>query len=278
MQNLQTFIDLLTKGRNFHISILDINGITNTPLTKIAFRSVIHSNNFCNIAKSTKKGYRTCLFCKKLANTRAIKGKKPFAGHCAYGLYEVGFPVIVNDSVAAIIYVGNIIVDKQKTTSLIEKTCHSTGVNRENLQAETNYCEYLDDYNEAFAIAEIVRDYLLMLSENATASFNEMHWMVYQLQRHIKHSYCNPFSLSDFATEYQKNEKYLGRLFKKEMGMSVHEYCNQLRLKKAVALLDTTSKKIIDIALECGFNNIAYFNRVFRAKYGISPTEYRNKN
>ena len=36
--------------------------------------------------------------------------------------------------------------------------------------------------------------------------------------------------------------------------------------------------KVIDIALECGFNNIAYFNRLFSKVYGTSPSEYRSTN
>jgi AraC-like DNA-binding protein len=42
-------------------------------------------------------------------------------------------------------------------------------------------------------------------------------------------------------------------------------------------MIKNTSERIINIALECGFNNISYFNRSFKKKYGISPTEYRAK-
>ena len=95
MQNLQFLIDMLTRGRKLHISILDLNGILNTPTTKIAFENVIHSKKFCDIAKSTEKGYRACLHCKNLANTKATTSKKAFCGHCLYGIYEVAMPVIV---------------------------------------------------------------------------------------------------------------------------------------------------------------------------------------
>jgi AraC-like DNA-binding protein len=43
-------------------------------------------------------------------------------------------------------------------------------------------------------------------------------------------------------------------------------------------MLLSGDEKIIDIALECGFNNIAYFNRLFVKKYGMSPSEYRLTN
>ena len=66
----------------------------------------------------------------------------------------------------------------------------------------------------------------------------------------------------------------MGRLFIKEMHVSFHEYCLLLKLQKAEALLLGTGEKIIDVALECGFDNISYFNRVFKKQYGMSPGEY----
>ena len=38
-----------------------------------------------------------------------------------------------------------------------------------------------------------------------------------------------------------------------------------------------TSEKVIDVALECGFNNIPYFNRAFKAQYGSTPGELASK-
>ena len=121
MQKLQILIDMLTKERKIHISILDVSGILNTPSTKIDFRNVIHSKNFCNIAKSSEKGYRSCLHCKDLANTKAITSRKPFCGHCLYGIYEAAMPVIIGETVSAVVYVGNAIVDVDQTKNRIEK-------------------------------------------------------------------------------------------------------------------------------------------------------------
>ena len=95
----------------------------------------------------------------------------------------------------------------------------------------------------------------------------------------ISHFVCtkkelhNP-TLKDLSIVSHKNEKYMGRLFIKEMHMSFHEYCLLLKLQKAEALLFGTKDKIIDIALACGFDNISYFNRTFKKQYGMSPSEY----
>ena len=274
MQNLQFLINMLTKGRKLHISILDLTGILDAPSTKIAFKNVIHSKRFCDIAKSTEKGYRSCLHCKFLANTKAITSKKPFCGHCVYGIYEAAMPVIVDKTVLAVVYVGNAIVDVKQTENRIQKACSYTCVDKLMLCKQMKECEFIDNTDELLGIAEIVSDYVKTLHQSERKDTATFHWLVSALKQHAEQKYCFNPTLKELSVLYHKNEKYMGRLFKKEMGMPFHKYCLLLRLQKAEELLQRTSNKVIDIALECGFNNISYFNRAFKAQYGMSPGEY----
>ena len=274
MQNLQFLIDMLTKGRKLHISVLDLSGILDTPSTKIIFANTIHSKKFCDIAKSTEKGYHSCLYCKKLANTKAITSKKPFYGHCIYGIYEAAMPVIIGEKVVAIVYVGNAIVDIDHTKSRIKKVCQRTGVDRKMLYEQTQNCEFSNTPDEFLRIAEIVSDYIKILYVKEPKTSASMHWLVSALKQYAERMCCYNPTLKDLSVVYHKNENYMGRLFKNEMHMSFHEYCLLLKLQKAEALLLGTKDKIIDIALECGFDNISYFNRTFKKQYGMSPSEY----
>ena len=274
MQNLQFLIDMLTKGRKLHISILDLSGILNTPSTKIIFANTIHSKKFCDIAKSTEKGYHSCLYCKKLANTKAITSKKPFYGHCIYGIYEVAMPVVIGERAVAIVYVGNAIVDINYTNSRIDKVCRYTNVDRKKLYELTQESEFCNNADELLRIAEIVSDYIKILYVKEPKTSASMHWLVSALKQYAERMCCYNPTLKDLSVVYHKNEKYMGRLFIKEMHMSFHEYCLLLKLQKAEALLLGTKDKIIDIALACGFDNISYFNRTFKKQYGMSPSEY----
>ena len=274
MQKLQFLIDMLTKERKIHISILDLSGILNTQSTKVAFQNVIHSKTFCDIAKSTEKGYRSCLHCKNLANTKAVSSKKPFYGHCLYGIYEAAMPVIIGNTVSAIVYVGNAIVDIDHTKKRIEKTCQYTHVDKQKLHEQIEECEYVDHINELVGISEIVCDYIKMLYQTEPKESSQLHWLFSTLKQHADQTYCFNPTLKELSVIYHKNEKYMGRLFKKEMHVSFHEYCLLLKLQKAESMLLKTTDKIIDIALECGFDNISYFNRAFKKQYGMSPSEY----
>ena len=76
---------------------------------------------------------------------------------------------------------------------------------------------------------------------------------------------------------YHYNEKYLGTLFKKQTGLSFHDYLNHRRLYRSRMLLEQSGDSILSIATRVGFNNVTYFNRLFKAYYGVSPSQMRAK-
>ena len=71
---------------------------------------------------------------------------------------------------------------------------------------------------------------------------------------------------------------YFFRLFKEAMKMSPKDYLSNIRIEKAKMLLCNSSMNIKEIALSVGFNNYFSFEKSFKDKNGISPTEYRKKN
>ena len=71
--------------------------------------------------------------------------------------------------------------------------------------------------------------------------------------------------------------KTLERLFRKYTGVFPAAYLAGLRLEHAAELLKKPECSVTETALRCGFSNLAYFSRVFRQKYGLSPREYRRE-
>jgi AraC-like DNA-binding protein len=66
------------------------------------------------------------------------------------------------------------------------------------------------------------------------------------------------------------------RFFKTRTGKTLPQYVNELRVGNACTRLRDAEAKVADIALECGFENLANFNRQFRAIARMSPREYRS--
>jgi len=76
---------------------------------------------------------------------------------------------------------------------------------------------------------------------------------------------------------FYKNADYMGRLFKKHMGMSFHSYLNQKRINRACELLkeEMGRRKIYEISEACGFPpDGQYFSTLFKSMTGMTPREY----
>ena len=71
------------------------------------------------------------------------------------------------------------------------------------------------------------------------------------------------------------SERYVNELLY-EAGASFTQRLNELRLRKAAELLARDSeRRISDVAFDCGFNDLSYFNRRFRRRYGATPVQFR---
>lgn len=71
---------------------------------------------------------------------------------------------------------------------------------------------------------------------------------------------------------------YFNRLFLSHTGFTVMAYVGYCRLKKAVVLLRTTDKSVLDIALEVGYTSHEGFAKAFKKEYGVTPNEYRRQH
>jgi AraC-like DNA-binding protein len=82
------------------------------------------------------------------------------------------------------------------------------------------------------------------------------------------------FSAHKLAAEAGLSERYVNELLY-EAGASFTTRLNELRMRKAADLLARKEGRISDIAFECGFNDLSYFNRCFRRRFGLTPTAAR---
>lgn len=69
----------------------------------------------------------------------------------------------------------------------------------------------------------------------------------------------------------------LKRLFKKYTGLYPKVYINKTRMSYAEYLVRSTNMTILKIANEVGYNEVSGFNRIFKATFGMTPSEYRKK-
>ena len=90
----------------------------------------------------------------------------------------------------------------------------------------------------------------------------------------IRNDYSKQLTLDDLANEAQLNKQYFCRAFKQVTGKTPIDY---LRIECAAEQLSLSYLSITDIALACGFNDLSYFNRLFKRNKGVTPSNYRKK-
>ena len=71
---------------------------------------------------------------------------------------------------------------------------------------------------------------------------------------------------------------HLTQLFKHQFGCGAREYIQRERINRACQLLRETRLQVKSIAIECGFPDLQYFNKIIRRTSGVSPTEYRQSS
>ena len=85
------------------------------------------------------------------------------------------------------------------------------------------------------------------------------------------------FNISMFVQEMGVGRTVLFNKLKKIIGQSPNDYIMTIRLKKAVCLLENNPElNITEISEMTGFNSVAYFGRVFKERYKMTPSDYRN--
>lgn len=95
---------------------------------------------------------------------------------------------------------------------------------------------------------------------------------------YIKNHFTEPMTLSEIAKSVCYSEYYLTRKFQKEMGVSLKEYINKIRLEYAKIQLISTEDSIQTISEKVQFGTRNYFTKVFREQEGCTPSEYRERS
>ncbi len=85
-------------------------------------------------------------------------------------------------------------------------------------------------------------------------------------------------TIDELADYLGLSVSYLSKLFKKEMGINVSQYINELKVEQAKNMLQNSDMKIIEIANHLSFSSQSHFIQVFQKITGVTPNKYRQQN
>lgn len=99
---------------------------------------------------------------------------------------------------------------------------------------------------------------------------------IYNVIQYIGNHVNKNISVAEIADELHVDRSTLSKKFKRELGFNISPYIMRRKLEEAKSLLHYTDKTISEISEYLCFSSQSYFQNVFKAKYGITPKEYRN--
>lgn len=98
------------------------------------------------------------------------------------------------------------------------------------------------------------------------------------LIKYTEEHYSEPITINQMAELLHYSPSHFMKFFKNTMGTSFVSYLNDYRLTIAARNLRLSSDSILDIASQSGFDNLSYFNRLFKRKYKMTPNQFRKED
>lgn len=132
---------------------------------------------------------------------------------------------------------------------------------------------------DRLAVEAFVGSMLSMLEEPAEARNppEAPHWLSLALEQvRLYPNFAG--GPAAFARLAGKSPEHLARECRRCLGRKPNDLVNEARMEYAARELQMDQKTIVDIALECGIENLGHFYQLFRKRYGLSPARYRRKN
>ena len=131
------------------------------------------------------------------------------------------------------------------------------------------------------AMRQVLLTYIVGASGQSGENAPIEHKLILAVQAHVREWWADgelqPITLGDMARVAGVSKVHLSRVFQAEMGVAPVEAIRLLRLDRAAELLGRTNHSVAEIARLCGFPNQFHFSRTFRAAYGKSPREVRER-
>jgi AraC-like DNA-binding protein len=143
---------------------------------------------------------------------------------------------------------------------------HTQGLIVSNIELLLNYCDRF--YDRQFYTRAKVSSDVLQQFERLLRDYFDRETLIETGLPNVKY----------FASRLNLSPNYLSDLLNKFTGKTTHEHIHLQLVDKAKSLLWSTEKSISEVAYDLGFEHPSHFTKIFKAKTGKSPSEYRHLN
>lgn len=229
---------------------------------------------FCAFVNRDAEEHKKCVECDTEACVRALEEKDTYIYKCRYGLTESVSPLYNFGTLTGYLMIGQTAECEEDRNNVYQHMLKLSGDETAARSASEKLPVIPADMIQSYAkIMTICAQYLTL--SNAMPSAKPT--VAELAKKYIHESYTKKIGIGDICNELKCSKSTLLSGFKAKYGVTVNSYINDVRLEAAQGLLERSEKNINEIALACGFSDQSYFSKVFSAKFGIPPSEYRDR-
>lgn len=122
---------------------------------------------------------------------------------------------------------------------------------------------------------DLIEQMLILVARNCTRRSEKVDDKLKTALDYMQNNFYNPIKISDVAKASAYAPNYLSSQFSKKLGISIHEYLQDMRLYYARELIRYSDFSISEICYKSGFKTMTHFSKVFKTKFSQSPNSYK---
>ena len=265
MQEIISVLSDLHRISGFRISLHD------TEFNEIAAFPKEHLP-FCAAVNGIESEHKMCLKCDRNACLQALEKHDTYIYRCRYGLIEAVSPLYNFGTLTGFLMMGQVCDSDNEN----EKTIAEFFETYKDIIEKEKYENILprvngDNIDSYIKVMTICAKYLT-LSNAIPASKPTIAELA---KKYINDNTEKKIVIGDICNALKCSKSTLLTSFKRQYGITINTYITELKLSIAKRMLSDGDMTINEIACELGFSDQSYFSKVFSAKYGIPPSEYR---
>lgn len=231
--------------------------------------------DFCTYMRQRPESCRQCRQSDRNAFQKCALTEQPVVYRCHAGLTEAAHILRVNGEIAGYIMFGQI-TDECDREAFVRDTlqkCAVYGCPNEKTARLLCGIPYKsnDELTSAIKIFEICIHYIL----HGQLIWKKNAQIVQTLDAYVDAHIGEPIDVEDLTNALYISRTKLYDIVRTELGVGVARYIRRRKLERAKRLLQTTTLSFSEIAGQCGYDDLNYFRRSFRAEYGISLKQCR---
>ena len=291
---IKDYFNYLRDELNISICVKDYSGFIpiNKDLHNALNEFTSHVHDYCIYLKQDRDCYFKCLSMMPKILKKALSNKQTYKGTCHGGLTEYIVPIINKENVIGVISIGSFIekeTDKNKIFQSLTENFPTLNINT--LKEKYNNIAIIDEayITQIIKAVEIIafllaKEYQELdmtnntnLLENTRLKRNDDTILVSKICEHIKENINTKIKLEQISEIVNYSHSYISRTFNKQMGMNINTYINKTRIEISKNYLLKSEKSITEVARMVGFDDPAYFSKVFSNLIDITPQEFRRR-